>query len=221
MATSYIPRPDALALNWMQVFALGIQANPALFMLLASDAAAISAAVDLFAAAFAVANDPATRTPVSVNSKDVARNSAEQICRQYAVLIKNNAGVSDSDKISIGVRPVNPSRSPVNVPESSPLLNIIGATPGAHTVRYADTNTPDKAAKPFGAVQLQLFVAVGTGPVADPSAAAFHGAFTKNPVGVAFDAADDGKVATYFGRWASRTGEVGPWSLPVSMRIAA
>jgi hypothetical protein len=28
-------------------------------------------------------------------------------------------------------------------------------------------------------------------------------------------------VATYFARWASRRGDVGPSSLPVSMRIAA
>jgi hypothetical protein len=31
----------------------------------------------------------------------------------------------------------------------------------------------------------------------------------------------DGKVATYYARWASVRGEVGPWSLPISMRIAA
>ena len=77
------------------------------------------------------------------------------------------------------------------------------------------------AAKPFGAIQLQLFVAIGTAAVTDESAAQFYGAFTRNPVGVAFGAEDDGKVATYFARWATRRGDVGPWSLPVSMRIAA
>jgi len=70
-------------------------------------------------------------------------------------------------------------------------------------------------------MQLQLFVAVGAEPSVDPAAAEFKGAFTKNPVAVGFVAGDDGKVATYFARWASRKGDVGPWSLPVSMRIAA
>ena len=55
----------------------------------------------------------------------------------------------------------------------------------------------------------------------DPEQAQFYGAFKKNPVAVGFDPADDGKVATYFARRASRRGDVGPWSLPVSMRIAA
>lgn len=221
MAESYIPSEDGLALTWMQSFAGGIVAKPSTYQLTAADAANIQSVVDDYAAAYAVAANLSTRTAVTVAAKDDARNVAEQLCRQFSIQIKFNAGVSDPDKIAIGVRPVNPNRDPINVPESSPLLNVIGATPGSHTVRYADTGTPDSGAKPFGAAQLQLFVAVGATPVGDPDTAGFNGAYTKNPIGVGFDFADDGKVATYFARWASRKGEVGPWSLPVSMRIAA
>jgi len=221
MANSYIPQQEAAALAWMQVFAAGITANPGMYELAAADATAIQNAVDAFEAAYDVAVNPATRTKGTINLKDETRAAAEAICRQYAKLIKYNAGISDSSKIDIGVRPVNNSREPVNVPDSSPLLNILGATPGSHTVRYADSGTPDSAAKPFGAAQLQLFVAVDTNPIANADGAEFYGAFTKNPIGVGFSETDDGKMATYFARWASLRGEVGPWSLPVSMRIAA
>ena len=34
-------------------------------------------------------------------------------------------------------------------------------------------------------------------------------------------AKDNKKIATYWGRWANSKGQVGPWSLPVSMTIAA
>ena len=81
--------------------------------------------------------------------------------------------------------------------------------------------TPDSPAKPFGATELQLFRTIGTAPATDPEQAQFYGKFTKNPVGVAFQPADNGKQATYFARWASRRGEVGPWSAPVSLAIAA
>jgi hypothetical protein len=221
MSNGYIPREDANALAWMQVFSDGLAASPATYQVTAADATAVSNAVTAFATAYADAVDPATRTPVTVAAKDDARTSAEQICRQYATLIKYNAGISDPDKIAIGVRPVNPDRIPITAPQTSPLLNIIGCTPGAQTVRYSDTNTPDSGAKPFGALNLQLFLAVGDAVVADPELADFYGAFTKNPIGVGFDAGDDGKMATYFARWSSRRGDVGPWSLPVSMRIAA
>lgn len=221
MPAPYLPPREADLLAWMETFSAGIAANPALYQLTAADAAAIDATVDDFAAARVLAIDPATRTPVTVNAKDVARNAAVQICRQYVILIKFNAGVADADKIAIGVRPVNPSRTPIDPPTTSPLIDIIGATPGAHTLRFSDTNTPASSAKPFGAISLQLFVAVADTAVSDPALAKFMGAFTRNPVGIAFTAEEGGKLATYFARWASRRGDTGPWSLPVAMQIAA
>ncbi|HEY7115789.1 MAG TPA: hypothetical protein VH475_04330 [Tepidisphaeraceae bacterium] len=219
--TDFIPNPDAQALIWMQAFAAGIAANPPLYMLTTPDATAISAAVSAFDTALAASSNPATRTPVTIAAKDGARAAGESICRQFAILIKYNAGVSDPDKIAIGVRPVNPAREPIDCPQTSPLLNVIAATPGQQTLRYADSMTPDSPAKPFGASELQLFVAIGTAAVTDPAQATFYGKFSRNPVAVDFAAADNGKQATYFARWASRRGQTGPWSLPVTMAIAA
>lgn len=221
MSSSYIPPDDAGALAWMQVFSDGITANPGLYQLSAADASAIAAAVTAFDNAYSAVIDPATKTKVTVAEKDDSKTSALQICRQYALLIKNNAGISDPDKIAIGVRPVNPNRDPISVPTTSPLLNIIAATPGSQTVRYADSMTPDSGAKPFGAVSMQLYVTIADDATTDEATAAFIGNYTKNPVAVGFDPTDDGKVATYFARWQSRKGDTGPWSLPVSMRIAA
>jgi len=69
-------------------------------------------------------------------------------------------------------------------------------------------------------VQLLLFVAIDDEPVADPGNALFAGAFTKQPFQIAFEPDNAGKTATYFARWQTRTGLVGPWSLPVAMQIA-
>ena len=63
--------------------------------------------------------------------------------------------------------------------------------------------------------------AIAADEVDDPEAATFYSCVARNPVGVEFTAADDGKTATYFARWANNSGEVGPWSQPVHMRIAA
>src|SRR5690349_755175 len=84
MGDSYIPATDAGALDWMQTFAAGISASAATYQLQAADAAAISSAVNAYAAASALAVDPNTRTPVNVSLKDQARSAAEAICRQYA-----------------------------------------------------------------------------------------------------------------------------------------
>jgi len=221
MSHSYIPAEDGPALTWFKMFANGISANSGLYMLTNTDAAAISAAVSAFETAYFAANDKSTRTEAAVSLKNQTRNSAEQICRQYAMTIKINAGISDQAKIDIGVRPENNSREPINVPQTSPLINVLGNTPGTQTLRYSDSTTPDSAAKPFGAIQLQLFVAIEDVPTVNADDAAYYGAFTKNPIPVVFAEADDGKVASYFARWVGRRGDHGPWSQPVSMRIAA
>ena len=222
MATEdYIPAEDAQFRSWAEAFSAGISANSALYMLSPAQAASIASVVGQFVDALAVSSNQATRTRVTVAEKDDARSVCETLCRQYAMLIKENGGIADADKISIGVRPVNDSREPIECPQTSPLISILGNTPGQQELRYADTTTPDSRKKPFGASELQLFVATGTAENAPLADAKFYGKFTRNPVVVDFDAADDGKVATYYARWASARGEVGPWSLPVSMRIAA
>ena len=68
---------------------------------------------------------------------------------------------------------------------------------------------------------MQLFVVVSTAQVNDPSAAEFRSFVTRQPFAVTYVAADNGKVATYFARWQTRTGLVGPWSSGVAFTIAA
>lgn len=221
MAHSYMPRSQGLALAWMKTFAGTIAANPGVYQLSPADGACLLAAVQAFDAAYAIAVDPHTATRSALAVKDTARVSAERVCQQYYSLIKPNAGISDAAKIAIGVRPLNRGRSRIECPATSPMLRILGATPASHTLRYSDMNTPDSGGKPFGAAALQLFVAIEEKAVSDVNAGRFYGSFTRNPAGVGFAHADDGKVATYWGRWTGRRGDVGPWSNPVSMRIAA
>jgi hypothetical protein len=221
MGDSFIPAKDALALAWMQSFYAGLQANPGTYQVSSADLATIQSVVEAFAEAWAVCTHLPTRSPISVANKSVQRAAAEQVCRQYASLIKYNAGISDIDKMAIGIRPVNPHRTSPTIPETSPLLAVIANTPGAQTLRYSDSMTPDSRGKPPGALQIQVFVAVQEQATTLETDGKFYGAFTKNPIGVIFDAADDGKMATYFARWSNRSGQTGPWSLPVSMRIAA
>lgn len=220
--SDYIPAKDANFSLWVQAFASGLSGDPAKYMLTAAEALVIQGTVNDFVAALLVATNEETRTKGTIIAKDDARSICETLCRQYAIDIKNNTGITDQDKVNIGVRPINPDREPIEVPTTQPLLNIVGQLPGQQTVRYSDANTPDSRARPFGASELQVFLGITTGTGdAQLADCRFLGKFTRNPIEVEFNETDDKKTATYYARWASPRGDTGPWSLPISMTIAA
>ena len=218
---STIPPRDLDALDWMQNFAGVLTSSYASYFVTALDAAHITSVVNAYASALSVARAPATRTPGTIEVKDAAKAAALQLCRQYAIQIKYNAGISDQAKIDAGVRPVNPARQPVPPPSTPPVLTVLASTYGAQTVEVRDALEPLSRAKPPNATSLQLYVAIGPAPATDLAEARFLGNYTRTPVPVAFDHADNGKYATYFARWLGTRGQVGPWSTPESFPIAA
>src|SRR5690606_6846133 len=111
-------------------------------------------------------------------------------------------------------------KTPVPVPDSAPIISILGAFSGEHVITFADENSPMLRRKPAGVKQIQIYRQVATGAVLLPDGATEVGLFTRQPVKVESSPNDVGKTATYFARWVNTKGEVGPWSLPVSMTIA-
>lgn len=221
MPVPYIPTRDADLADWAANFSTKASAAPGTYGLIAADATAIAAAVATFQTAFMVAIAPATRTPVSVAAKDVAKIGMLDVVRPYAVQISMNAGVLPSDKIAIGVNPRTSGLTPVTAPTSAPVLSLIGATFLQHLLRYRDESAPSTSrAKPTNVTQLQLFGAVSATVVSDPSTLPLLGVFTKVPVTVTWDASARAKTAYYAARWQTRTGLVGPWSDVVPIVVA-
>ena len=162
-----------------------------------------------FAAALSRATDNAARTMPVVREKEQARRVAERLCRRVCSRVKQDDRVSDSDKIAVGVRPPAGGRGATpGPPATMPLLRVIAATPGRHTLAYADAATPTRKAMPRGAACLHLDL--GDGCTADVNEARFYRSFTRTPLTVELAPGDGGKAATYFARWATRRGEVGP-----------
>lgn len=216
MTAPYIPPSDAAFLAWSVNFSTLITASPATYGLVTADAVTIQAANDAYAAAQAVVDSPATKTVTTVAAKNAAKNSATGIYRTYASQIRINPGVSNSDKLALGLNLPNNSPSPIPAPTSSPIIAVIGSTPGQHTMRFADSNTPDKRSKPQGVTAMQVFRTIGVSVATDPDAALLYGTFTKQPFAINYDSGDAGKVSTLWARWVTRTGLIGPWSSSVS-----
>lgn len=219
MDRPFIPKKETLALPWYLNFISCVNARLGSLLLPPERVALAAAAVEAYAAAHALANSRPTRTPMTIASKRLARCEAERLCRELAAIIRADRAVSDPELLELGLRSRTPVKTP-GCPQTAPLLHITHCTNGVHHLIYCDSAYPQCRAKPAGAANLQLYAQVSEQPAMTASGAVFMCAVTRTPFKVEHAAKDDGRIATYFGRWASgRRGDVGPWSQPVSMRI--
>ena len=99
-------RRESELADQLQVFADGIAANWSVYQVSQADANTISTAVAAFIDARAVAVNPATRNVGTIDLKDAKKASARGICASFYRLIQNNNGISNEDKLLIGIRTV-------------------------------------------------------------------------------------------------------------------
>jgi hypothetical protein len=219
MAAPYIPARDADFKDWLDNFSTLINANPTTYGLTSGDAAAIGSVRTAFDSAYALAVNPATRTSATVASKDAARATAEATCRPFAIRVRNNPAVSNALKVGLGLTIPNTTPTPIPAPTIAPSLELVNAIALQQTIGYKNPVTLGKG-KPFGAIAVEIWRAIGTTPAIDPDQATFNAIVTKSPFRSTFAGDQQGKVCTYFARFRTRSGpegqsQTGPWSSPL------
>lgn len=219
---SYIPLTDAACDAWSQNFSTLITAAPATYGLLAADAVAIAAAVSLYHASYLIAGlsgtppktplSPATRTPVTIATKDAQKAAMLALLRIYAIAIRNNAGVTDTAKTNLQLTIPKTTPTPIPAPVTFPILSLVAVTPGVVTLAMRDSATPTVRRKPFGAIGAQIITILGPSVPAGPTLAGFNSNQTKTPFELGFGSGDAGKLVYCWARWYTRRGLVGDWS---------
>jgi hypothetical protein len=213
MPASYLPLRIAPYSIWVAAFAALLTADPALYGLTAGDAAAVQAAADDFAVKYGISSTLGTRTRVTIADTQASRNALSATIRSYVRLILANAGVLDANKTALGltIRDVHPT--PIPPPATSPVLGLVGATPGQLTLTFRDTGSSLKSrSRPAGVLMLELHMFLGTVAPATPDATPYFADITRSPFAIDIPGADVGKDAFLYGRWKNAKGEVGPWS---------
>lgn len=217
MAGSYIPATDAGFDAWSDNFATLLTADPTAYGEDAPTAAAVQASVDAWAAAYALATDPSTRTSVTVADKDSERVTATAVIRPVALRINANPIVTNMQREALGLTVRKTIPTPVPPPATAPTVAMRSAIPLNVTLSIRDESTPTSKAKPFGVIGAEVFVSVGEVAAVDPAQLTYRGTHTKTPSKIVFGASDQGKIATVATRWVTRSGpsgiaQVGPWS---------
>lgn len=220
----YFPSRDADIGPWLANFDDLITANPTDYGLTAPDAVIINAQRMAWDAAYALAVNPATRTPVTVAAKDVAKATMRSIVLPYATAISANPAVLDADKVAVGVTVRISTRTPISAPGAAPGFDLLSLYPGEATLRTYDLSTPTSKKMPYGAVGIEVVQSLGTAPAVDPDAASFSTLVSKSPSVIAFAPSDAGKVATLWARYrmrprGSEPGRYSPWSAPLVFTV--
>ena len=222
MANSdWLDTSDGPLLTFATDFSSKVTATPTAFSLTAGDATSLASLVSGFSTALAAANDPATRTKVTVAAKQTAKILLVADIRALAKRVQASPTVTPAQKASLGLPIHSSSHTPQPAPSTEPVLSVVATNNLSNTFNVHDILTPTRRAKPANAAELQVFDWPGDNAPADKSLWRFRGSFTKAQFALAYDPADAGKPVNVAARWANRKGEVGPFSDPVVGIIAA
>lgn len=220
MAKDFLPTSDLHLLNWSANFDQGINADPTSIGLTTTQASAYTAAHQLFSTRLATATDPATRTRGTVNAKNDARRALKALARELARIINAHPGVTNQQRIDLGLNPRKGEIHPIHAPTEPPLMEVIRAYARTLSVRV-HALASDRRGKPEGVAGCSVFSYVGTAPPADLSEWTFQGNSTRTTFDIEFPPSTPAGAQVFLcACWYSPRAQPGPVCQPVSAYLA-
>lgn len=216
----YIPGPDASFQAWQSNFVTYANANLAALGLVAADMAPITAAQTTWTTAFPAHVAAVAAAKAAKQTKDEARAAYVAAIRPLVRRLQASAVVSDAEKASLGIT-VAQTPGPIGPPTTAPICTIECGNRLQQTLRFVDSATPTRKAKPAGVLGVEIWNKVGTTPPTGENDLRFVAVDTNAPYVMNFPAEDGGKTNYVWMRWVSPTGERGPWSEQAQATIAA
>ncbi len=162
----YLPSREAQLLTFCTSFDEQINNTPEAFGLTAEQAANYSTLFTGFAAKYQAANDGTTRTPAIIAAKNTAKEALIANTRQLANLIQATPGVTDEQKIGLGLHVRDTTPTPVPPPSTKPVITITDID-GHFVYLTLRDNTDPSSRKPEGVAGAILYTFVGENPPMD------------------------------------------------------
>ena len=180
------------------------------------EAAAFTAAANGYIDAYAVATTPATRTTLTIEAKNTAKQAAVEQARKTVAICQTYVGMTNEkrDALRITIRDTSPS--PIGPPTTSPVLTVDSVQGRVLNLRLREENSTRRG-KPAGVRGAWLYVQVGGETPTEMSQMTFEGATTRTDPQIVMDADVVAGTKVYVSAcWVSPTDQPGPACMPVA-----
>ncbi|EIQ01482.1 hypothetical protein OpiT1DRAFT_00052 [Opitutaceae bacterium TAV1] len=217
-----IPRKDEDFHLWQANFAIQINAGtPSRGTRLGIPTEKLTTLQDLqgeWSDGFLLASQPATRTSLTIEQKNAARDTYEAFLRGFIrQYITANDVATNDDRTALGLPIPKTTHTRIPAPTTHPVAEQHGSQPGLVELHFRDEEGTARG-KPGLAHGAEIAYDVLDAVPGDPSDLVHSEIDTRSPFKKQFRADQRGLKFWYAMRWESPTGDKGPWS-PLSYVI--
>jgi hypothetical protein len=222
---TYLPRKEADLLIWAANLNARLAADAARYRVTVDMQTAYETLFNTFSAKYTAANEDITRTPVAIQAKNTAKReliNGDNGIRQIVDFVQGNPATTDEMRQELQITVRDPGNTPVPVPKTAPIINIVDAAGTYVTIDLRDAKSPESRAKPFGVAAAAVLTAFGpvAPDLADKAAWTWQGNATRtNDLTLEFPGAASGTTVWITSLWQNTRGETGPPTQPISAQI--
>lgn len=216
----FIPEKDRNFLAWIINFLLQLNGLVSRIGFPTSEFQLLGTLRDDFSTKLALAESPATRTPVAVKNKNDARKKLEKTVRQdIKEYINYNHSITDGEREALGLPVYKTTRTPSQVATEPPDYEIETSVIRRLIIHFFRLGHRHSNAKPLGQQGAEIRWTILDHPPTSIDEL-IHSSFdTHTPFILDFDENQRGKTVYFCLRWENTRGEKGPWSEIISAII--
>jgi hypothetical protein len=208
MANTPLPTTDAGLSDWSANADPILTGHPAIHGLTTARAAQFHTKYVAFDAALDVLNVPATRTPVAVTAKNMAKAALLDDIREMVRIIEACPTVTDEMRRALRIN-IRKARAVIPVPAEAPELDILSVT--GRTVRCRVHGTQaSRRGKPEGVAGVAFFSFVGENAPTEPGQWKLEGSSTRTTFEVSFPQGQPGDKVWLTACWYNPRLQQGP-----------
>jgi hypothetical protein len=216
----YLPSKEAEFLQWTKSFITYLGASAERFGFPKDLYDALAAQQQDFTEKYIAAEDPSTRTRISVQKKAMARiefkKALRQAVREY---LANNHLVNNADRDGLGIPIRKTSRTPSPVAKTYPDCDIDCSVIRRLSIHFYDQGSTRSKAKPAGQHGAEIRWAISNTPIVDIKDLVNSAFDTCTPFTLNFEGHERGQTVYFSLCWENTRGEKGPWSIVMSAII--